>query len=818
MAFNDDRPYLRGERLKKTEYTGQTIAKVAVDDLSEDQRKVYDAILDWYGDPNRRQFLRVGGLAGTGKGQPLDALVLTPFGYRTMGSLQVGSLVCNPDGSVARVLAVHELGKRDVFRVKFSDGATTLVTEDHLWLVQRSGKGLKADRLDMNGAPVWGRIERTADLELYVTDQQRRLRRGQRTYFPLVPLTMPVTLTVNNVHRRTPIAPYVLGALLGDGGMSQAQVMFTTADKEILRRVEHQLKVTLNGYGISYRIPLSTGIRDGLEELGLAGCLSHNKFIPEDYKTGSVEDRLELVRGLMDTDGTAGRLGGVTFTSTSRRMVQDLRWVLGSLGYRSTLTSRITRFRDRAGKQRSGRRSYTLHIQGRNLSDLFYLSRKQRRCKPFNGGVSEVARRMTHVVKSGRATCRCITVDHPNGLYITNDFIVTHNSTLTGLVAQELPNAVFGCFTGKAANNLEQKLRASEIKATCDTIHGLIYTPITSCQKCGEARTHSNHPAKHTFIDDGKVIDWWQRDAIKTDNECAPELIIIDEASMVGKRMWEDLMRYGIPVLAVGDHGQLPPVGTDTINLMEDPDLCLEKIHRQAADNPIIQYAHHLRHGGSPAEFKPSDDRVQFVQFAKQGYEKICADDKLEEVLDTAIIVYKNDTRTDCNVLVRSMFGRKGLPQAQDVVICLKNYKPFLFNGMRGAVLDMTAVVDMNSGEANPDRLYGHIEFPFDHLKIEGEFSAKQFNRKKTPMSGPLIESPRDVGMQFWKDVGLLFDYGYSLTAHKAQGSQFKQVVVAAYDVLSNRRMSSDERARWYYTAATRASDKLYVALGMVRR
>ena len=131
------------------------------------------------------------------------------------------------------------------------------------------------------------------------------------------------------------------------------------------------------------------------------------------------------------------------------------------------------------------------------------------------------------------------------------------------------PRIAFCCYTGKASDILREKLvKAGAIKNGdyCGTIHGLIY------EKIGEDEG-----------DDGKTeILWRKRDSVKAD------FLVVDEASMVSKEVWNDLSSYGVPILAVGDHGQLPPVG-DKYNLMESPDVRLEIIHRQAQESPIVK-------------------------------------------------------------------------------------------------------------------------------------------------------------------------------------------------------------------------------------
>lgn len=789
-------------------------------DLSLDQRKVYESMLDWVRTPGA-PLLTMGGYGGTGKGQPLDALVMTPFGPTKMGELSTGSQVSNPDGSVAKVLLVHELGERDVFRVTFSDGASTLVTSDHLWLCKRSGKHTKADRRDLHGEKLWGRIETTAQLREYIGTQEKL----KRTFLPLIPLTEPVSFVIGN-HRtggsgKMPIDPYALGALIGDGGMSQREVILTSADLDIVKRVEIALATKLAKRGrkaaaaYGYYIPVGSGAHAALEELKLKGKLSYDKFIPEGYKLAPIDARLELVQGLMDTDGTVDVGGSVTFTSTSAVLATDMQWMLRSLGYRATITSRIPTFSDSNKNKKKGRRAYTLFIQGRNLSSLFKLERKKSRCRDvFNGGVSAVARRMISIKPEGKAVCRCITVDHPNGLYVTDDFIVTHNSTLLGLFAAEHQHLkiAYVCYTGRASSILGRKLSDQGVATTaractdderkltgywkdmffapdsaeakrpfCGTIHRLLYRP---------------------FIDSvtEELMGWEKR--IRLDRNY--DLILLDEASMVNIEVAQDIQAHGVRVLAVGDHGQLPPVMSEG-SLVSRPMLRLEKIHRQAEGSPIIQLSRAIREEGRMATELADGNRLRFGSkrdMVHPNLAKLLSENKLE----AAVLCWKNATRVHVNRTVRSHLGFAGKPpQVGEPLVALRNSPP-IFNGMRG-------LVTKEATSPFKDEFWlmkTEVEFPDDGVPpTELDVCRDQFHRP-TPFAS--VEELEKAGIKVYSmsAAGKLYDFSYAMTVHKFQGSSVKHAVVIAdwpanYSVENTRRLA--------YTAVTRASERLSVLI-----
>jgi hypothetical protein len=358
---------------------------------------------------------------GLGKAQPLDALVHTPNGWRRMGDLRLGDEVTDPDGGTAVVEGVFPQGDREVFRVFTADGASTECCDEHLWTVCTPNDRHRGTSRTLPLSEIRKRL--TID---------RGSGRINSEYF--VPIAKPVTY---NAETPLPLAPYLLGALLGDGCFKFRQVSFSCADEAILARVTALLPAPIElrrveGSNCDYRVTggqaggYRNAVLDGVRALGLEFAHSWEKRIPLPYPTASVADRLELLRGLMDTDGTCGKDGLATFTSTSEELARDVSELVGSLGGFTTMTSRITNY-TYAGEKRNGRRSYTLII--RLPICPFHLPRKVERWRqPI------MARAIKAIEPAGRKQVQCIRVSSKRSLYITDGYIVTHN-TITFIAA-----------------------------------------------------------------------------------------------------------------------------------------------------------------------------------------------------------------------------------------------------------------------------------------------------------------------------------------------------------------------------------------------
>jgi exodeoxyribonuclease V len=363
----------------------------------------------------------------------------------------------------------------------------------------------------------------------------------------------------------------------------------------------------------------------------------------------------------------------------------------------------------------------------------------------------------------------------PQGGYLTlGGYAGTGKTTLIGVFRRELRRGksglrvAFASFTGRAARVLKQAISQQQALFGRDfvgTIHSLIYSPVTDKK--------------------GEITDWNRRQKIDFD------LIIIDEASMVDEEIWQDLLFYQIPIVAVGDHGQLPPI-RGHFNLMKKPDLRLENIHRQAQNNPIIKVATIARqHGAIPAlEFSPQVLKI-----------KKTSDEAAERVADwladyrpgMLILCGYNNTRIRLNTQIRKNLGFDSpSPQSGDRVICLRNnHELGIYNGMLGTI-DFINKKDKDwyFAEINMDEekdLYGGLIF------------TEQFNSQETL---------NFTNQRARLAKGDLFDFGYALTVHKAQGTQAKRVILFEERFPQ---ASDDDWRRWLYTAVTMAEEELYI-------
>ena len=358
-----------------------------------------------------------GGSAGGGKAAPLNEPVLTPFGFRKMGDIKVGDLVTGADGKAERVIQIHPQGEMDVYRIKFIDGAETRCTAQHLWLSKEAHKSSKSDTRELGN---W----RVRDTKTLI----EMLKKGKNV---LIPMTKPVTYTVGRYGGK--IKPYTLGVLLGDGCLSGSSITVTKNDDEIFENISR------DGYDIA---PVKTKnhaktyiFHDFKEErrylsLHKLRCTAKGKYIPKGYKYAPPEYRLALIQGLMDTDGYADNRGHCEYCTISPRLAKDMQELIWSIGGKATIREKIPTCTFPDGTRKICDKAYVVYIQTGDNAQLFRLKRKKNRCqgKKFNGGYSEMLRRIVSIEPCGKEVCQCITVDSPDGLYVTKDYIVTHNS------------------------------------------------------------------------------------------------------------------------------------------------------------------------------------------------------------------------------------------------------------------------------------------------------------------------------------------------------------------------------------------------------
>ena len=349
----------------------------------------------------------------------------------------------------------------------------------------------------------------------------------------------------------------------------------------------------------------------------------------------------------------------------------------------------------------------------------------------------------------------------------------TGKTTLLGILGQYIHKEkkkikiAYCSFTGKAARVLQRKLKdAGSINSSdyIGTIHGLIYKAI-----CDEK---------------DNIIGWEKKSVEEFDYD----LIIVDEASMVTSQIWDDLLSFGKPILATGDHGQLPPI-EGSFNLMSNPTLRLEEIFRQERDNPIIKVSEIARRYGQ-IPFMNFSDTVRKIPKKEEDTQEFVSS-KMESFDDqTMVLVGYNRTRVDLNRGIRQLLEFESpSPMYGDRVICLKNNPSMaIFNGMTGTILSISKNGIGNFYDAE-------ISLDGEDDIFSGPISVDQFGKSETLT-------------QYLSENMNLFDFGYALTVHKAQGSQAKKVILFEERFPQ---MTDDNWRRWLYTAVTRAEEELYI-------
>lgn len=353
-------------------------------------------------------------------------------------------------------------------------------------------------------------------------------------------------------------------------------------------------------------------------------------------------------------------------------------------------------------------------------------------------------------------------------------------------IAAEFRNVsvAFITFTGKASSVLKKKLFEQNAFFENDyvgTIHGLIYKAITRYD-----------PQLKTFV----VVDWER----KSRDEMYHNLLIIDEASMVSKEIWTDLQYYEKSVVSVGDSGQLPPVGSK-FNLLANPDHRLTRIHRQALTSPIIKLSQFVRHNGYIPGNKFFSKEVFKLNWNSSTAQRIWTQ-KVNFDDDLICLCAFNTTRANLNDMIRKKLKFNDiLPYPGEKIVCLRNNHHIkIMNGQIGKLLWMMPsekgmqrmTVQMDDGN------YECLVSP----KCFGEVQYTMYDESKE--SKQQYEYARDSG---YKQVDY-FDYGYCVSVHKSQGSEWEKVIVFEQ---RTPRWDDEYYAKWLYTAVTRAKDKLFI-------
>lgn len=392
--------------------------------------KPYPKQMDFHaaGAAHRERLLTAGN-----QGHPMWFKVLTPAGWRPIGDLKPGDQVMAGNGEACVVEDVVDLGVRDIYEVSFDAGNVKVqCTDDHLWAVR---------------SPQRDSYSVLSTVEVL----QRKMK----------PRT-PGCGVVQFERQELPVDPYLLGVLIGDGSFTNSAVQVSSNDEFILNEVRRLIPDTCDLVKRQGTRESDWHIRtrhegrgrrnellDSLADLGLRGKRSEDKGVPKQYLLAGPSQRLDLLRGLMDADGSVRREGGrATFWTSSPRLGEDVAFLCRSLGgaARMSVRSRLAYKHPRTGEIRPSLPSYVVEIRMPSEAVPFRLPRKVEAAQRLGCRSKSFDHIWEGATVVGREEARCIRVSHPSRLYICEGFIVTHNCGKTLASAAELAYHLTGLY------------------------------------------------------------------------------------------------------------------------------------------------------------------------------------------------------------------------------------------------------------------------------------------------------------------------------------------------------------------------------------
>jgi len=767
-------------------------------DLNEGQKEAYIQMRSFIESHDNRMYL-LEGYAGTGKAQPLHSKILTPNGWTTMGEIKPGDSVISGDGNPTNVMGVFPQGIREIFKVEFSDGSSTECCGEHLWTVKnyinRNYRNKKGDKVDRP----WSIMPLDALHDLKYLD---RLNYN----IPLVGM-----IEYNNIEDLL-VDPYLMGLLLGDECISQHHaVNFSSIDAELVEAVDELAPdgCTFSKYSTSSsghvegRIVFKGGIKNPLLEsnrfLGIQGLDSKNKFIPDVYLRSKSINRIALLQGLLDTDGNCSKTN-LTYSTSSKKLRDNVIELVRSLGGIATWSSKLPRYTYK-DRNLTGSIAFTVFINLPADIKPFRLKRKVQAYK-YHTKYTPV-RYITNIATVGKMECQCIMVDHPDHLYVTDDFIVTHNTYLVGKLLRYVKEVHTNWLiavtapTNKAVKVLMRSGNINDNKVKFQTIHKLL-------------------GLKEEITADGKQIftrNQYEKCSIDEHN-----LIIVDEVSMLNDDLFKEIEQYSgsVKIIFMGDPAQIPPVGReDCIPFKEDERkkfkidrFLLTEIMRQTEGNPILKAGWSLREDlnnpSSPVprqtDLNEDGHGLDFIDFGEsaernrlsQLFEKYFVCNEFKDDADHAkVIAWRNKTINKLNHIIRSLIYKDceltKIMDGEKLVASkpiMDKYKIMLFTTndefevSKFEVLSKTYATDTDSVRLK----YYHATVEFLDMRgakqsrkidILHEDSSVDFDRVLASMKKAAIEQKGFEAKKLWVTYyGFMrqfadVSYNYAITCHK---------------------------------------------------
>ena len=373
---------------------------------------------------------------GRGKAHPYSQLVYTPEGVKQWGEVQVGDVLFGDDGKPTKVTAIPFDDEEKIYLVTLSDGRTLQCTSGHLFYVKDNRK-----HPSMRVVDLW---------QIMHSDYAHKRTDGGIEYYYSIPNNGKVEFNAQKIL----LDPYTLGLLLGDGCLTKSclNVAEFTSDEEDFEIYKQYVPYKMYSHKGKYSHGIEiNNFRGILKEYDLWEVTSETKFIPREYLFNTSEIRINVLRGLLDTDGSVNDNGIPVFYTTSKRLAKDIRWLCHSLGYNSRTRVKQGKYKDVNGETHICKDCYAVTIF--TNEDVFRLPRKLEKLTTFPTAYSRSKKDWTKIIDikySHREKAKCVLVDNESHCYLIDEFIVTHNTSFGGgLLARR-------CIIGESEGNKEE--------------------------------------------------------------------------------------------------------------------------------------------------------------------------------------------------------------------------------------------------------------------------------------------------------------------------------------------------------------------------
>ena len=563
------------------------------------------------------------GARGLGKAQPMDALILTEDGYCKNKDLKIGDKVYGKDGLLHTILDISYQGVRPQYKVTFKDGTSTECSDNHLWSVGYEYSG-------------------NNELKTLNTEQllKKKLKNNSGGYNYYIPLCEPIQFK-NQSHF---ISPYLLGCLIGDGNCRKAGLRICTQDFEILENITEEIQTkgyrlqyykSDNTYGIISNERIKANQYNANRNLYAQEIInlklnttSYNKFIPKNYLFDSVDNRINLLQGLMDTDGYIGKNAStLQYTTTSKQLSDDVKFLVQSLGgVVSSARKKQGKYRDKEGNLKQTAEYYTICFKMPKNIIPFKLTRKIIRLKPNRLNPKKFIASIEYI---GNKECQCIYIDGDEHLYLTNNFIVTHNS--------EIACGCVGAYLMYRVMCLKNPLQYYHLKQTEKICFAFVNIKLALAEEIAISKFQKTIQLSPWFTEKGKMTSfhgnpyWVPPEPINIiigsqadDVIGQPIFYCLDGETIVnttdGDYRIQDLVNKPIKVHNVDDEGNLTISDECTVKVTGE---YMEEYELELEDGSIIKCTPNHRFMLITGEYKQARDLTlddEIMTFMPYGY------------------------------------------------------------------------------------------------------------------------------------------------------------------------------------------------------